>query len=75
MRLMSAALIKLAIPDYLHYEMGDARVVMSWWNYRLIRKSDKKAIILPVFYIDNFDDKGKITSENVYYNGKALEVK
>jgi hypothetical protein len=55
--------------------MGDARVVMSWWNYRLIRKSDKKAIILPVFYIDNFDDKGKITSENVYYNGKALEVK
>jgi ketosteroid isomerase-like protein len=62
-------------PDYLHYEMDDARVVMSWWNYRLIRKSDKKAIVLPVFYIDNFDDKGKITSEMAYYNGKALEVK
>jgi ketosteroid isomerase-like protein len=66
---------QVGYPDYLHYEMGDARVVMSWWNCRLIRKSDKKAIILPVFYIDNFDDKGKITSENVYYNGKALEVK
>ena len=62
-------------PDYLHYEMDDARVVMSWWNYRLIRKSDKKAIVLPVFFIDNFDDKGKIISENAYYNGKALEVK
>lgn len=66
---------QVGYPDYLHYEMGDAKVVMSWWNYRLIRKSDKKAIILPVFYIDNFDDKGKITSENAYYNGKALEVK
>lgn len=66
---------QVGYPDYLHYEMGDAKIVMSWWNYRLIRKSDKKAIILPVFYIDNFDDKGKITSENVYYNGKALEVK
>ena len=62
-------------PDYLHYEMDDARVVMSWWNYRLIRKSDKKAIVLPVFFIDNFDDKGKIISEMAYYNGKALEVK
>ncbi|MBP6758532.1 MAG: nuclear transport factor 2 family protein [Flavobacterium sp.] len=66
---------QVGYPDYLHYEMGDAKVVMSWWNYRLIRKSDKKAIVLPVFYIDNFDDKGKITSENAYYNGKALEVK
>ena len=66
---------QVGYPDYLHYEMGDARVVMSWWNYRLTRKSDKKNIVLPVFYIDNFDDKGKITSENVYYNGKALESK
>lgn len=66
---------QVGYPDYLHYEMGDAKVVLSWWNYRLIRKSDQKAILLPVFYIDNFDDKGKITSEMVYYNGKALEVK
>ncbi len=66
---------QVGYPDYLHYEMGDARVVMSWWNYRLVRKSDKKAVVLPVFFIDNFNDKGKIISENAYYNGKSLEVK
>ncbi len=66
---------QVGYPDYLHYEMGDAKIVMSWWNFRLIRKSDKKALIVPVFYIDNFDDKGKIISEMAYYNGKALEVK
>jgi ketosteroid isomerase-like protein len=60
-------------PDYLHYEMGDARVVQSWWNYRLTRKSDAKKIVLPVFYIHNFNDKGKITSELIYYSEKMLE--
>jgi ketosteroid isomerase-like protein len=60
-------------PDYLHYEMGDARVVQSWWNFRLTRKSDKKKIVLPIFFIDNFDDKGKITSEIAYYSEKLLE--
>ena len=60
-------------PDYLHYEMGDARVVQSWWNFRLTRKSDKKKIVLPIFFIDNFNDKGKITSEIAYYSEKLLE--
>lgn len=60
-------------PDYLHYEMGDAKVVQSWWNFRLIRKSDKKNIVLPVFYIHNFNDEGKITSELIYYSEKMLE--
>jgi hypothetical protein len=57
----------------LHYEMGDARVVQSWWNFRLTRKSDKKKIVLPIFFIDNFDDKGKIISEIAYYSEKLLE--
>jgi ketosteroid isomerase-like protein len=60
-------------PDYLHYEMGDARVVQSWWNFRLTRKSDKKKIVLPIFFIDNFDEKGKITSEIAYYSEKMME--
>jgi len=60
-------------PDYLHYELGDARVVQSWWNFRLIRKSDKKKIVLPILFIDNFNDKGKITSEISYYSEKMLE--
>lgn len=60
-------------PDYLHYELGDAKVVQSWWNFRFTRKSDKKNITVPVFYIHNFNDEGKITSELIYYNEKMLE--
>ena len=60
-------------PDYLHYEMDDARVVLSWWRYNLIRKSDKKAIVLPVHLMDNFNADGKIISETVYYNGASLK--
>jgi len=60
-------------PDYLHYEMGDARIVQSWWNFKLVRKSDKKAITMPIFFIDSFDDKGKIVSEIAYYSAKLLE--
>ncbi len=61
-------------PDYLHYEMGDGRVVQSWWNFNLIRKSDKKAIVLPVFFINDFNEEGKIIREGAYYNEKVLEV-
>ena len=62
-------------PDYLHYEMGNMSVVQSWWTYRLIRKSDKKKINLSVLFLDNFDDKGKITSENSYYSDNMLDAK
>ncbi len=60
-------------PDYLHYELGDARVVQSWWNFNLIRKSDKKTIVLPLHVIDNFDENGKITSEILYYSESLLK--
>lgn len=60
-------------PDYLHYEMGDARVVQSWWNIHLKRKSDKKDIVVPVHYQMYFNKEGKITSEAAYYNPKLLE--
>lgn len=60
-------------PDYLHYEMGDARVVQSWWNINFIRKADKKALILPIHYIMDFNKDGKIISETAYYNAKLLD--
>jgi hypothetical protein len=66
---------QVGYPDYLHYELDDARVVQSWWKIRLIRKSDKKNIVLPMMFIDTFDDKGKITNEISYYSQKVLEVK
>ena len=60
-------------PDYLHYELGNAKVVQSWWNARMIRKSDKKKIVLPIMFIDTFNDDGMITSEIAYYSEKLLE--
>ena len=48
--------------------MGDSGVTYSWWNYRVIRKSDKKAITVPVHLQDTFNKEGKIISEIVYYN-------
>ena len=60
-------------PDYLHYEMGDSRAVLSWWNFHLIRKSDKKAITLPVHLQDNFNADGKIIYEIAYYSAAALK--
>jgi hypothetical protein len=66
---------QVGYPDYLHYELDDARVVQSWWKIRLIRKADKKNLVLPMMFIDTFNDKGKITNEIMYYSEKVLEVK
>lgn len=66
---------QVGYPDYLHYELDDARVVQSWWKIRIIRKSDKKNIVLPMMFIDTFNDKGKIINEIAYYSEKILEAK
>lgn len=60
-------------PDYMHYEIGDSGVVYSWWVWHVVRKSDKKAITLPVHYQHNMDNNGKITREIAYYNGTLLK--
>jgi len=60
-------------PDYLNYELGNAKVVQSWWTIRLIRKADGKKFELPILYIHNFNDEGKITRSNAYYSSKVLE--
>lgn len=62
----------IGYPDYLEYEMNEGREVLSWWKLHLVRKSDKKAIILPMHISDSFDDKGKIVSEIVYYSAALL---
>jgi hypothetical protein len=68
-----ASIDVVGYPDYLHYEMDDARVVQSWWNINFIRKSDKKAITLPIHYQMYFNKDGKITRETAYYNPKLLD--
>lgn len=60
-------------PDYLHYEKGNAKVVQSWWNFILIRKSDDKRIELPIHFLHDFNDDGKITSAIAYFSAKMLE--
>ncbi|MBM1107662.1 nuclear transport factor 2 family protein [Aurantibacter crassamenti] len=59
-------------PDYLEYEMGNGREVLSWWKLQLIRKSDKKAITLMMHISQGFDEDGKIISEVIYYGSKLL---
>lgn len=60
-------------PDYLNYGLGNAKVVQSWWNIRLIRKSDKKKIVVPIMFIHDFNDDGMITAESAYFSEKLLE--
>jgi len=60
-------------PDYLEYEMGGAKVVQSWWDVRMTKKSDGKKVILPLMLTHNFNDEGKMTNETGYYTTKSME--
>lgn len=59
-------------PDYLEYEISDTKVVQSWWNMRLKRKSDNKRVKIPVLLMHRFDDEGKIYNEMGYYTTSAM---
>jgi ketosteroid isomerase-like protein len=61
-------------PDYLEYDMQDAKVVQSWWKFRLTRKSDGKKFVLPALYLHDFDDEGKITRSIAYVSTKILDA-
>jgi hypothetical protein len=60
-------------PDYLNYGLGNAKVVQSWWNVRLTKKSNKKEIVVPIMFIHTFNDEGKIVDEMAYFNGNLLK--
>ncbi|MCB4809160.1 nuclear transport factor 2 family protein [Tamlana sp. 62-3] len=62
-------------PDYLEYEMGEGRDVLSWWKFNLIRKSDDKKIELLMHLNNRFDADGKITSMSEYYSSALLYAK
>ena len=62
-------------PDYLEYELGNGKVVQSWWTVRMKRKSDGKKVKLPLMLTHDFNDEGKITGENGYYTLQALKEK
>jgi hypothetical protein len=64
-------------PDYLEYEMGNptgkAGVLYSWWNMHLIRKSDKKEIMIPMHYQHDVNEDGKMVRLVSYYNAALLK--
>ncbi|MBO9573961.1 MAG: nuclear transport factor 2 family protein, partial [Chitinophagaceae bacterium] len=62
----------IGYPDYLEYEMDEGREVLSWWKYNLVRKSDKKTIVLPMHISNSFNAEGKIDGEVVYYSESLL---
>ncbi len=59
-------------PDYLEYEISDIRVVQSWWNVRMKRKSDNKRVKIPVLLVHRFNEDGEIYNEMGYYTMRAL---
>lgn len=63
-------------PDALEYEIGGGGLtVQSWWNFRLIRKSDKKKITFPAMYSYDFNEDGEITRSLGYFSTKVLDAK
>lgn len=62
----------IGYPDYLEYEMDNGREVLSWWKFNLVRKKDKKAIVLPIHLSNSFDEKGNIVAEVAYYSEAML---
>ena len=46
-----ASLDETGYPDYLEYDWRDAKVVQSWWRFTMIRESDGKKVIVPVFIL------------------------
>ena len=39
----------------------------------MTRNSDSKEVVLPVFFIDDFDEDGKIIRRNAYWNAQLLK--
>ncbi|MCF7560876.1 nuclear transport factor 2 family protein [Sabulilitoribacter multivorans] len=63
-------------PDGLDYEIGGGGMtIQSWWNFRVIRKSDKKKLVMPAMYTHDFNDEGMIVRSIGYFSTKVLDSK
>jgi ketosteroid isomerase-like protein len=67
------ALDEVGYPDYFEYDYRDSKVVSSWWNFRMSRKTDGKKVILPIHFSDRFDNDGKIIRRTSYWNKTILD--
>ena len=68
-----ADLVEVGYPDYIEYDWRDSKVVLSWWNFIMTRKSDGKKVTLPVHFSDRFDNDGKIVWRTSYWNKSLLD--
>ena len=64
---------EIGYPDYLDYEEGNSKTVLSWWKFRMKRKSDGKEILLPIHYSHRFNNEGKIIGSTAFYSSKHME--
>jgi ketosteroid isomerase-like protein len=64
---------EVGYPDYLEYDLWESKDVLSWWKFRMTRKSDGKKIVLPVHYIHGFDNEGKIINVTMYFNASLMQ--
>tara|TARA_B110000037_G_scaffold21497_1_gene23758 strand:- start:126 stop:1058 length:933 start_codon:yes stop_codon:yes gene_type:complete len=56
-----------------YYEFDSQRgLVQSWWRLSIVRKSDSKAIVMPVMVNHRFNDEGKIVKQFEAWNGDKL---
>ncbi len=67
------SLDEVGYPDYFEYDYRESKVVSSWWNFRMSRKSDGKKVTVFVHFSDTFDNDGKITDRISYWNKSLLD--
>lgn len=67
------SLDEVGYPDYLEYDWRESKVVLSWWSFKMTRKSDGKKVDLFVHFSDRFDNDGKIVRRTSYWNKTLLD--
>ena len=63
---------EVGYPDYIDYE-GNGGVVLSWYNMTVKNIKTGKNIILKFHSQHDFNEKGMIILETLYYNDRLLE--
>ena len=66
-------LVEVGYPDFLDYDWRDSKVVLSWWTFKMKRKSDGKEVDVPVHFSDRFDNDGKVVRRTSYWNKSLLD--
>ncbi len=66
-------LVEVGYPDFLEYDWRDSKVVLSWWTFKMKRKSDGKEVDVPVHFSDRFDNDGKVVRRTSYWNKSLLD--